>query len=102
MHRAIRSDPHRALMRALIARADGVHIESSSSEPWASVTFTGARHKATLRIGDIHAANQFAEGIDVAEFALPGHILADIEVVAIRPDLDIIFVDLEALTVEDT
>lgn len=102
MQRTIRSDPHRALMRALVARADGVHVESSSSQPWASVTFTGARHKATLRIGSTHAADRFAEGIDVAEFMLPGHILADIEIVARRPVPDGIFLDLEALTVEDS
>lgn len=67
-----RADPHRALIRALVARYPGLLVLAGTSEPWASVTYTGARHTLTCGAGPDLA------GIEEAEFALPGHIVADI------------------------
>jgi hypothetical protein len=65
-----RADPHRALIRALVARYPGLLVLAGQSEPWASVTYTGARHTLTC------AAGPDLAGIEEEEFVLPGHILA--------------------------
>ena len=67
-----RADPHRALIRALLQRYPGLLVLSSRSEPWASVTFTGARHVLTCTAGVA------LDGLGEAEFSLPGHFVADI------------------------
>jgi hypothetical protein len=84
-----RADPHRALIRALLARYPGLIVLSSRSEPWASVTFTGARHMLTCAGGVCLA------GIEDAEFTLPSHICASITA---EPDGDRLLI--EALTIE--
>jgi len=85
-----RADPHRALIRALVARYSGLLVLAGTSEPWASVTYTGARHILTC------AAGPDLAGIGEEEFALPGHILADITAERAGDRLVI-----EALTIED-
>lgn len=85
-----RADPHRALLRALTARYPGLLVLASRSEPWASVTFTGARHILTC------AAGAKLAGIEDAEFLLPGHVVADISVCP--EDKHVI---IEALVIED-
>ena len=67
-----RADPHRALIRALLQSHPGLLVLSSRSEPWASVTFTGARHVLTCATG------ARLDGLTDAEFSLPGHFVADI------------------------
>lgn len=84
-----RADPHRALIRALVARYPGLLVLAGESEPWASVTYTGARHTFTCTAGPDLA------GIEEAEFALPGHIVADIGIERSGDRLVI-----EALTIE--
>ena len=69
-----RADPHRALIRVLTGRYPGLLVLASRTEPWASVTFTGARHMLTC------TAEPDLTGIEEEEFVLPGHILADIGV----------------------
>jgi hypothetical protein len=69
-----RCDSHRALLRALMARYPGLLVLDSRAEPWASVTFTGARHILTCAPGGGLA------GAEEAEFDLPGHVLADLTV----------------------
>jgi hypothetical protein len=75
-------------------------VEELVCRSWASVTFTGTRHKVTLSV-DSAAAARFRDGIEEAEFNLPGHILADIAVVSQAREGDEVRIALEALTVED-
>jgi hypothetical protein len=84
-----RADPHRALLRSLTARYPCLLILASRTEPWASMTFVGARHILTC------AAGPDLTGIGDEEFALPGHIVADIGV-----ELEADRVVIEALTIE--
>ncbi|MFD1610920.1 hypothetical protein ACFSCW_03805 [Sphingomonas tabacisoli] len=84
-----RADPHRALIRVLTARYPGLLVLASRSEPWASVTFTGARHELTCQ------GAPDPTGIDEAELALPGHIVADVQVTRSGGRISI-----EALTIE--
>ncbi|MDB5684214.1 MAG: hypothetical protein JWM75_1912 [Sphingomonas bacterium] len=102
-----RCDAHRALIRALCAKAggcDGATIEDARSEVWASATFRGARHGMTLRITGEDAAiraERLAEEMAGIEFDLPGHLVADIAVIARSSTADGETLEIEALTVED-
>lgn len=82
-----------------------VAFESLASRPWASITFSGERHRLSLCLpgpGAQAAVDAFLDGLEDREFALRGHILADIEAVGVRRDADgQIRLTLEALTVED-
>lgn len=80
---------HRVLLRALVAHHPRLMILDSRVESWASATFTGARHVLTC------AGGVDLTGIEDVEFALPGHLVADIafDVAGDR-------VTIEALTIE--
>jgi len=81
-----------------------VAIESLASRPWASITFSGERHRLALYLpgpGAGAAADAFLDGLAERDFALRGHVLADI-VLADRSDEDEqVRLILEALTVEE-
>ncbi|NNM78255.1 hypothetical protein HJG53_15285 [Sphingomonas sp. ID1715] len=84
-----RADPHRGLIRALIARYPGLLVLTSSSEPWASVTFSGMRHRLLCGAGiDLTGAEE-------ADLPLAGHIVADL---SWREDAGGLVI--EALTIE--
>lgn len=85
-----RANPHRALLRALTARYPTLIVLASRSEPWASATFTGARHELDC------CAGVDLVGVGDAEFKLPDHIVADI---SFRADDGRLLI--EALTLED-
>jgi hypothetical protein len=104
------NDATTALLRALRARFGGAGcserliFEDIRSRAWASVTFTGARHELALLIcGDDaeRAAAGFSENLDLAEFRMRGHILADIALASREPCPDGVRLRLEALTVEE-
>lgn len=92
----------RALAVQFVNFAGTVGIELAS-RPWASITFSGARHRLVLRIagaGAAAAADAFLDGLEGREFALRGHILADIVVVREVREPGGVRLTLEALTVE--
>lgn len=90
-----RADAAAGLAKALAARTPGVAVSAPVSTPWASVTFTGARHRLTAT-GEETALDRFAEGLDCDIFDLPGHVVADILVAERRAGS----LAIEALTVE--
>ena len=95
----------RALRVYFVDLGAPVTVESMASRPWASITFSGERHRLTLCLpgpGAEAAADTFLEGLEERDFALRGHILADIEAIASHRDADgQVRLTLEALTVED-
>jgi hypothetical protein len=103
------ADAAEALARALRGHfpdfSGMLEIEEIASRRWASITFTGARHRFGLRLsgpGARTAADAFLDGLGEREFALNGHIVADI---ALKGDVaeegeDVVRLTLEALTVE--
>lgn len=104
--RAQRRDCHGRLATALLALAgERAGIDDAGFRPWCSATFLGAQHRMTLRIDGVRAlehAGQFASALPDAEIPIPGHIVADISVDAIRPQEDgTVLVDLAILTIED-
>lgn len=93
-----------AAVRALAERTACFVLEDVRSRRWASVTFQGARHELAFRLegdGAEAAAAQFVAGLEAAEFALPGHILADIALVDEERQPGCARLRIEALTVED-
>jgi hypothetical protein len=98
-----------ALLRALIARAgvprDRILLTEAQSVDWQSLTLSGERHNIVLRVpGDDSAAivERMVSGIEDAEFAIPGLIVADIAVVDKQraPDGSAM-VTIEALTISE-
>ena len=96
----------RAIRASFGGCGSGCELEEMTSRSWASVTFAGARHRLRLRLsgeraGD--AADAFLAGLSERDFALRGHILADIALVEEdRHEPGTIRLILEALTVEES
>lgn len=101
------NDATTALIRALtvnFVNFRSLVFEEIRSRSWASVTFTGARHEISMRLdgdGAEAAADAFLSDLDIAEFRLRGHILADIALVTRNIVEDGVRIRIEALTVED-
>lgn len=98
------------LLRALLIRAGGernrILLTEFRSVEWQSLTFIGERHLIAFRLigPDRDSAMELlTNGLADAEFAIPGHIVADIAVAG-PPRHDEeggIIVELEALTVAE-
>ena len=108
--RRVIEDAATALLRALgatFAAFEGAfRVDELSSRSWASVTFSGARHRIAFSlegVGAGAAADRFLAAMGEAEFDLHGHILADIACVGDERSAagDRVRLSLEALTVED-
>jgi hypothetical protein len=74
---------------------------------WASVTFCGARHRLRVRLegsGAVGAAADFLGDLGERDYALPGHLLADIALLAEeRGDGgSYAALEIEALTIEES
>ena len=87
-------------LRRAIAAAAGCQV-AVESRAWASVTFSGARHEIRLSLADPEAADAFLEGLAEREFALRGHVVADIVPIRDERDGSGVRLVLEALTVEE-
>jgi hypothetical protein len=110
MNRIPLSNAAAALLRALIARAevprDRILLMDAESIDWQSLTFTGERHQFQLRIPGPDSRSimkRMCEGLEDAEFSIPGVIVADIGVAGAprhAPDGSI-SITIEALTIEE-
>lgn len=98
------------LLRALLARAgvdrNRILLSNFRSTDWNSLTFSGERHEIALRIpgpGAAAVADLLANGLEDADFAIPGQIVADIALARPpTPQLDgAITLEIEALTVAE-
>lgn len=90
--------PHRRL-RFLLAREvpSGSALGASTFRPWASANFIGARHIFPCAPAPSDGA-ALQTRLNATEWALPGHIVADV-VVECGADPDTL--QIEILTVED-
>lgn len=98
------------LLRALVRRGncprDRILLTDHRSVEWQSLTFLGERHELQLRIAGAGAADiaaAIADGIEDAEFAISGHILADISCAGDRQAASdgSVTLRIEALTIEE-
>jgi hypothetical protein len=88
------------LARAIERMRPGVAVVERSAAPWASVTFSGARHRIGVSVADAPGVGKWIERLPEAEFAIPGHIVADLAVTATARRGGRVAVTIEALTVE--
>jgi 5-carboxymethyl-2-hydroxymuconate isomerase len=101
------TDSATALLRAIRAALGDAGLfvlEEIKSRAWASITFSGARHELAFRLEGAaasEAAGRFLGSLRAAEFALRGHIVADIALVAEERRPNCASIRLEALTVEE-
>lgn len=76
-----RRDPHtRVIAQLLELTGPESSVIATTSRPWASATFTGARHNVLVRMKgeDRHdKAKWLGKALPEAEFRIPGHIVAD-------------------------
>lgn len=69
-------DVHTRLLRRLASVLDGIAtLASSDQQPWASVTFSGHRHRFRYN-GDLDAIQRC--DLDAIEFEVPGILVADV------------------------
>lgn len=100
-----RRDCHGRLIAALIERCGGdCEIAEGVMTPWASATFIGARHALTLVLMGEDAslrAEALAVMLPEANFAIPGHVVADVAVDRVATDAaDEARLMLSVLTIE--
>ena len=109
MNRIAMSPAASALLRCLTGRArvprDRILLSDVYSVDWRSLTFTGERHELELRIPGPDSrlvVDRMCDGLEDAEFSIPGVIVADIAVAGeIKSGFDrSTTVTIEALTVE--
>jgi hypothetical protein len=94
----------RAIRVSFVSFAGDFTLHELVSRSWASVTFSGARHRIAFSLegaGAQEAASDFLGRMNEAEFDLRGHILADITLTGEERSFDKVKISLEALTVED-
>ncbi|MBO9624033.1 MAG: hypothetical protein J7500_15095 [Sphingomonas sp.] len=92
------------LGRALVAASERagcpVSLAESDWTRWASATFTGARHGITLVGTHSSALDAWIAALPEAEFALHGHLVADLQLVRVRRAGAALTAEIEVLTVE--
>ncbi|MET0238724.1 MAG: hypothetical protein ABW184_02400 [Sphingobium sp.] len=102
--RPMRRDCHGRLVSALLDRAGpGWETRECALTAWASATFLGARHVVTLRLEGEDAedrAQRVVGCLPEAEFAIPGHIVADVAIDTVRMTDGGATVALSILTIE--
>ena len=108
MNRIAMSPAASALLRCLTGRArvprDRILLSEIYSVDWRSLTFTGERHEIELRIPGPDSrlvVDRMCDGLEDAEFSIPGVIVADIALAkppALAPDGSVT-ITIEALTV---
>jgi len=98
-------DPLPRLLAQLLDRAgQPATVERATSRPWASALFEGRRHVIRLRLSGAdfpERGTAFMHGLADAEWVLPGHFVADISVDDGDADMDSVWLELSALTIED-
>lgn len=99
------ADAHAMLGSAIagLFHPAAAELRRSSQSRWSSVTFTGARHRFALGVSGrnaMRAVDRALRELDQREFALPGHVVADIALVGRNGSPGGIEIELEALTVE--
>jgi len=83
-----------------------VTVDALTARPWASITFSGDRHRLRVSFdgpGAVGAAADVLQRLEELEIAVPGLLLADIALLAESrsDDGSRAWLDLEALTIDD-
>jgi len=89
------------LARAIEASGPAVTVARHEASGWASATFSGARHRVTIAARATPGLDRWLAVLPESEFALRGHLVADVTVASVEKSEGRARVVLEALTVED-
>ena len=79
-----------------------VTVIETYAKPWASVTFSGARHEIALLVEGseaLHVSEGLKATMKCEEFDIKGHLVADILINHLSADQFGVRLDIEALTV---
>ncbi|WP_447728717.1 hypothetical protein [Sphingomonas koreensis] len=90
-----------ALVRSAADAGIILTVATAGATPWASVTFTGARHRLSAVAAHSASLDAWLAGLPEAEFRLRGHLVADLAVTGATQAAELTEVMLEVLTVED-
>lgn len=91
----------RSLARSAAAHRIEAAINEPDSIPWASVTFTGARHVFGIELQPAAAAAAWLAALPEADLPMRGHLVAEIVVTNVETRGCTLFATIAALTVED-
>ena len=91
----------RALRAAAATCGCSTQIVAASMTRWASATFTGARHQVTLSGPCSDTADRWLADLPDAEWALRGHLVADVAVQQVTREAGSFTACIEALTLEE-
>lgn len=100
------TDPVKAIARRIgrhCAPLAVAEIHDQSSAPWRTLLFDGARHRIELNLHGERTDEALAaleEGIEDADFAIAGHLVAELRVAEIARNGSDLLVTLDALTIE--
>lgn len=102
------TDPVKGIVRR-ISRHCGSYaaaeIRDQRSAPWRSVLFNGAHHRIGLRLSGDHvkeALGALEAEIGDVDFAISGHIVADLKIVKVDHVDRAAIVTIDALTIEES
>lgn len=101
------SDPVKAIANRIRHRCASLaetHLNHAESEGWQSLLFDGGRHRIDLRVSGARldeALDALRAEVEVADFTIPGHLVADIQLANIRRNAGEALVRLEALTIRN-
>ncbi|HEY0623060.1 hypothetical protein [Sphingomonas sp.] len=91
----------RALVRSAADAGIALSVVAITATPWASVTFTGARHRIVAIATPCPLLDSWLVGLGETEFRLRGHLVADLAVTGSIHAEESAEVTIEVLTVED-
>jgi hypothetical protein len=91
----------RALLADLARLGCVATLSESAMTRWASASFAGARHRITLEAAQSDVLDLWIAALPDADFALRGHLLADLSVTCVHRHDGRTAVTLEALSVEE-
>lgn len=100
------SDPVKAIARRVARRClpfATAALSNGSSRPWRSLLFDGARHHITFSISGARldeAIEAVRDEVDTADFAIAGHLVAELRVAGVIRTGDEALITLDALTIE--
>lgn len=78
-------------------------LEGSDSTSWQSLLFDGGRHRIEIRLGGDRvdaAIEALSDEIATPDFEIPGHLVAEINIIGIDRDAGDAVVRLDALTIQ--
>lgn len=95
------ADVRAHLVRALVQDAGaGARVADIASSPWASATFVGERHRLSMTLPS-PGADRMERDLPERDFAIFGHLVADIAIVGRADREGHARLTIEALTIEE-